>query len=138
MLLLQIVISVLTGVMSPLVWSMYADVSDYSELKTHSASTGLIFSSASMAQKFGGAIGGAAVMWLLSACGYIERSADASATIADIVQPDSAINCLWMLMTFIPAGVAMLSLLIVWLYPLGTKEMNEIIAQLRQQRNQAV
>ncbi|WP_260985228.1 MFS transporter, partial [Bacillus pumilus] len=72
MLLLQIVISVLTGVMAPLVWSMYADISDYSELKTRSASTGLIFSSASMAQKFGGAIGGAAVMWLLSGCGYIE------------------------------------------------------------------
>ena len=45
MLLLQILISVLTGIMSPLVWSMYADVSDYSELKTRSASTGLIFSS---------------------------------------------------------------------------------------------
>ena len=75
MLLLQMVISVLTGVMSPLVWSMYADVSDYSELKYRTASTGLIFSSASMAQKFGGAIGGAAVMWLLHGFGYVEGSA---------------------------------------------------------------
>ena len=136
MLLLQIVISVLTGVMSPLVWSMYADVSDYSELKTRSASTGLIFSSASMAQKFGGAIGGAAVMWLLSGCGYIERS-DANSSL-NIVQPESAITCLWMLMTFIPAGVALLSMLIVWLYPLGTKEMNDIVARLKIQRQQPV
>lgn len=135
MLLLQVVISVLTGVMSPLVWSMYADVSDYSELKTRSASTGLIFSSASMAQKFGGAIGGAAVMWLLSACGYVENT-DPSAV--GIVQPQSAITCLWMLMTFIPAGVALLSMLIVWLYPLGTDEMNDIISRLRQQRQQPV
>ena len=131
-LLLQIVISVLTGVMSPLVWSMYADVSDYSELKNGSASTGLIFSSASMAQKFGGAIGGAAVMWTLSAQGYIERT-DANQGL-DIVQPASAIECLWMLMTFIPAGVALISMCFVWLYPLGTSEMADIVARLKTQR----
>lgn len=136
MLLLQVVISVLTGVMSPLVWSMYADVSDYSELKYHSASTGLIFSSASMAQKFGGAIGGAAVMWLLHSYGYVERPEGAQTL--DITQPDSAISCLWMLMTFIPAGVALLSMIIVWLYPLGTSEMNDIVARLKVQREQPV
>ena len=70
MLALQIIISVFTGIISPLIWSMYADVADYSELKDGTASTGLIFSSASMAQKFGGAFGGAAVMWLLAAFGF--------------------------------------------------------------------
>lgn len=49
MLGLQVIISICTGIVSPLVWSMYADVSDYAELKYRSASTGLIFSSASMA-----------------------------------------------------------------------------------------
>ena len=136
MLLLQVVISVLTGIMSPLVWSMYADVSDYSELKYKSASTGLIFSSASMAQKFGGAIGGAAVMWLLHGAGYVERPEGVQTL--DIVQPESAINCLWMLMTFIPAGVALLSLIIVWLYPLGTSRMDEIVRELKVQREKAV
>jgi len=128
MLLLQVVISVLTGVMSPLVWSMYADVSDYSELKYRTASTGLIFSSASMAQKFGGAIGGAAVMWLLDGFGYVSRPDGAD--IAGIVQPADAISCLWALMTFIPAGVALLSMVIVWLYPLTTERVNDIVAQL--------
>lgn len=128
MLLLQVVISVLTGVMSPLVWSMYADVSDYSELKYNTASTGLIFSSASMAQKFGGAIGGAAVMWLLHGYGYVEGSAS---------QPEGAISCLWMLMTFIPAGVALLSMIIVWLYPLDTDRVNEIVARLSATRRGA-
>ena len=69
MLIFQILISILTGIMSPLVWSMYADVSDYAELEFKTASTGLIFSSSSMAQKFGGAIGGAAVLWLLDGFG---------------------------------------------------------------------
>ncbi|MDE6452866.1 MAG: glycoside-pentoside-hexuronide (GPH):cation symporter [Muribaculaceae bacterium] len=135
MLLLQVVISVLTGVMSPLVWSMYADVSDYSELKYRTASTGLIFSSASMAQKFGGAIGGAAVMWLLHGCGYVERPEGADA--AAIAQPASAISCLWALMTFIPAGVALLSMIIVWLYPLTTERVDDIVRQLSATRRGA-
>ena len=104
MLLFQILISTLTGIMSPLVWSMYADVSDYAELKFKTASTGLIFSSSSMAMKFGGAIGGAAVMWLLDGFGYIVRSTDQANAV--IAQPDSAISCLWWLMSFIPAIVA--------------------------------
>lgn len=133
MLLLQVVISVLTGIMSPLVWSMYADVSDYSELKNGNASTGLIFSSASMAQKFGGALGGASVMWLLGSVGYVTQG-DVNAS-ADIIQPVSAINCLWYLMTFIPAGVALLSLVIVWLYPLGSAKMDDIVAQLNKVRD---
>lgn len=136
MLLLQIIISVLTGIMSPLVWSMYADVSDYSELKYKSASTGLIFSSASMAQKFGGAIGGASVMWLLHGAGYVERPEGVQSL--DITQPESAITCLWMLMTFIPAGVALLSMIIVWVYPLGTDRMNDIIRELKVQRMNVV
>ena len=134
MLLLQIVISVLTGVMAPLVWSMYADVSDYSELKYKTASTGLIFSSASMAQKFGGAFGGAAVMWLLDGCGYQERPDGVQDL--NIVQPDSAISCLWMLMTFIPAGVALLSMIVVWFYPLTTARMEDIVAKLKSQRKE--
>ncbi len=132
MLLLQVLISILTGIMSPLVWSMYADVSDYSELKNSTASTGLIFSSSSMSQKFGGAFGGAAVLWLLDACGYITRAADNAGAV--IAQPQEAITCLWMLMSFIPACVAILAVIIMWFYPLTTERMDDIVQQLRQRR----
>ena len=120
--------------MSPCVWSMYADVSDYSELENHTASTGLIFSSSSMAQKFGGAIGGAAVLWLLDACGYITGSTETSDTIA---QSGEAINCLWMLMTFIPAGVSLLAIIVVAFYPLTTEKVDNIVEQLKKQRLKA-
>lgn len=129
MLLMQVLISVLTGVMSPLIWSMYADVSDYSELKNSTASTGLIFSSSSMAQKFGGAIGGAAVLWLLAACGYITQGGQGT-----IVQPGSAITCLWMLMSLIPAAVALVAALVMWFYPLTTMRVDGIVAALRARR----
>ena len=132
MLILQIIISVFTGIMSPLIWSMYADVSDYAELQYNTASTGLIFSSASMAQKFGGAIGGAAVLWLLSGFGYIT---DAAQLEAGVVQPDSALMVLRWLMSFIPAAVAAFAIVVVWFYPLTTKRIHEISAELKKFRD---
>ena len=126
MLVFQILISTFTGVISPLVWSMYADVADYSELKDGTASTGLIFSSASMAQKFGGAFGGSAVMWLLAAFGYN--------TIAGAVQTETAILGLRILMSWIPAAVAALSILVVWFYPLTKQKMEGVQAELAVKR----
>lgn len=132
MLLLQIAICILSGIMSPLIWSMYADVSDYSELKNGTASTGLIFSSSSMAQKFGGAIGGAAVLWLLGACGYITRMSTESDVV--LAQPSSAITCLWMLMSFIPAAVALIAVAVMTIYPLTPERVEEIVSKLRERR----
>jgi GPH family glycoside/pentoside/hexuronide:cation symporter len=131
MLILQIIISIFTGIMSPLIWSMYADVSDYAELKFNTASTGLIFSSASMAQKFGGAIGGAAVLWLLSGFGYVT---DADQLAAGAVQPESALLVLRWLMSFIPAMVAAIAIIVVWFYPLTTKRVQEISEELKSVR----
>ncbi|MBR1546924.1 MAG: MFS transporter [Prevotella sp.] len=131
MLIFQILISILTGIMSPLVWSMYADVSDYAELEFKTASTGLIFSSSSMAQKFGGAIGGAAVLWLLDGFGYIT---DAAQFAQGVAQPAEALTCLRWLMSFIPACVALLSVCVVWFYPLTTERINAINAELKKIR----
>ena len=126
MLAFQIIISIFTGVISPLVWSMYADVADYSELKDGTASTGLIFSSASMAQKFGGAFGGAAVMWMLAAFGYD--------TTAGVVQTETAITGLRILMSWVPAAVATLAILVTWFYPLTKKKMEEVQVELAARR----
>lgn len=70
-LLLQVVISVAAGVTLPLVWSMFADVADYSEYKNGNSSVGLIFSSSSMAQKFGAAFGSLVIGWLLMSFSYV-------------------------------------------------------------------
>lgn len=126
MLILQIVVSVLTGVISPLVWSMYADVSDFAENRDGTASTGLIFSSASMAQKFGGAFGGFAVMWLLKAFGYN--------TTSGAVQTPGAINGLWLLMSWIPAAVAAMAVVVIFFYPLTRARMIAIQDELAVKR----
>ena len=126
MLAMQVVISVCTGIVSPLVWSMYADVSDYAELKDGTASTGLIFSSSSKAQKFGGAFGGAAVMWILAAFGYN--------TAEGAVQTEEALTGLNLLMSWIPAAVAVLAMIVEYFYPLTKKrvaEVDEILKKIR-------
>ncbi len=110
MLLLQILISICTGIVSPLVWSMYADVADYAKAKDGSSSTGLIFSSGSMAQKFGGAIAGSAVLWIFNAFGLVPNAA---------FQTDSALLGMKLTMSWIPAGIALLMVVIMFLYPLS-------------------
>ena len=126
LLALQIVTGIFTGIISPLVWSMYADISDYAELKFKTASTGLIFSSSSMAQKFGGAFGTSAVLWLLAIFGFN--------TAEGAVQTADAIEGLRMLFSWIPAGVAALSAIFIFIYPLTTKRMKEINKELKKVR----
>ena len=125
-LLLQVVISMCTGIISPLIWSMYADVADYAEWKDGTASTGLIFSSGSMAQKFGGAFAGWAVMALLALFGYN--------TAEEAVQTPEALQGLKYLMSFIPAAIAALSLLVVFVYPLNHARMAQINEELKSKR----
>ena len=129
MLLLQIVFCILTGVISPLMWSMYADISDYAELRFRTASTGLIFSSSSMAQKFGAAFGTAGVTAMLAWVGYNTQ--------ADAVQTTAAIDGIRWLMSFAPALIAVVSFVFIACYPLGKKRMAEINRELNELRAQA-
>ncbi len=115
-LLLQVLISIFTGVVSPLVWSMYADVADYSYYKHGTASTALIFSSGSMAQKFGGAIAGSAVLLLFSFFGLQPNAA---------TQTPGAIFGLKLAISYIPAAISLLIIGLMVLYPLTTKRIAE-------------
>ena len=126
MVLFQVLISVFTGIISPLLWSMYADVADYSEHRYGSASTGLIFSSSSMAQKFGGAFGGAMVMWLLAAFGY--------QTAEGAVQTTEALTGLNLLMSIIPACIALVAMILIRFYPLTPSRISEIESDLKARR----
>ncbi|SFG33632.1 MFS transporter [Prevotella sp. KH2C16] len=125
MLLLQILISICTGIISPLIWSMYADVSDYATIKDGSSSTGLIFSSGSMAQKFGGAIAGSAVLWLFAAFGLVPNA---------VQQTETAILGMKLTMSWIPAAIAILMVIIMVAYPLGKGKMKDIGEKLKELR----
>ena len=123
--LLQVVISVCAGSVFPLLWSMYADCADYSELKTGNRATGLIFSSSSMSQKFGWAIGTAITGWLLAAFGFQ----------ANAVQNEETIQGIRMFLSLLPAVGTALSVAFIFFYPLTESRMESITAELETLRN---
>ncbi len=121
---LNVLIGISAGVVMPLLWAMYADIADYSEWKNGRRSTGLIFSSSSMSQKFGWTIGGALTGWILSYLGFE----------ANVEQTESAV---WgiRLMISILAGVAgIIAAIFVGLYTLDESRMKSIQHDLRKMR----
>ena len=120
---LLIVIVVLTsvgiGLFSPLLWSMYADVADYATEKNGTSSTGLIFSSGTMAQKFGSAISGSLVALFLGFAGFISGSDPATGeTVVTITNMPAVQNMIWLLFSLFPAAIALLIVLLLKLYPI--------------------
>ena len=69
---------------------------------------------------------GAAVMWLLAAFGFNTQEG--------AVQTEEAIHGIQLLMSWIPAGIAVLSAIFIIIYPLTTKRMKEISDQLKEFR----
>lgn len=122
----QVLISICAGSIFPLLWSMYADCADYSELQTGHRATGLIFSSSSMSQKFGWAIGSAATGWLLAFFGFE----------ANTIQSAETIHGIKMFLSWLPAVGTVLSILFISLYPLSEERMCEITNQLNAKRKE--
>lgn len=124
MFVLQALISVCAGSVFPMLWSMYADCADYSELKTGNRATGLIFSSSSMSQKLGWALGTAITGWLLAYFGFE----------ANQVQSEEAINGIKMFLSILPAVGTTLSIAFIVFYPLSEKRMEDVAKQLESKR----
>lgn len=121
---LQVLISICAGIVSPLLWSMYADISDYSEWRTGRRATGLIFSSSSMSQKFGWTIGGALTGWLLAYFGFQ----------ANVIQSEFALKGICLMMSIFPAIATLISAIFISRYPLNEMKLSEISNELEQKR----
>lgn len=120
---LMIAVSVLTsigaGLYSPLLWSMYADVSDYATEKNGTSSTGLIFSSGTMAQKLGGAISGSLIALLLGIAGLVsETDMLTGETIVTITNEESVRTMVWSLFSIFPAAIALIMGVLAYKFPL--------------------
>ncbi|MBR6246307.1 MAG: MFS transporter [Bacteroidales bacterium] len=119
MVAMVILASVGVGLYSPLLWSMYADVSDYATQKNGTSSTGLIFSSGTMGQKFGQAISGSLVALLLGVAGFVSGSDPVTGeTVVTITNEPAVQQMVWALFSLFPAAIALLILLLLRLYPI--------------------
>lgn len=120
------------GIYSPLLWSMYSDVADYATVKNGTSSTGLIFSSGTMAQKFGTAISGSLVALFLGLAGAKMITVDGANIIDPVTLTDSVKNMVWALFSLIPAAIAVIMLILLYFYPLTKERMDDIHAKIKQ------
>ena len=118
MIAMVILTSIGIGFYSPLLWSMYADVADYATEKNGTSSTGLIFSSGTMAQKFGSAISGALVALLLGIAGFVSGTDATGQTVVTITNEPAVQRMIWCLFSLFPAAIALLIILLLRLYPI--------------------
>jgi glycoside/pentoside/hexuronide:cation symporter, GPH family len=121
---LQILISISAGIIFPMLWSMYADSADYSEWKNGRRATGLVFSAASMSQKFGASIGIYLVSLLLSIYGYK----------AGVDQTPITQQGIRMMLSIYPAIGALLAAFFMFIYPLKESFLEKIEKELGERR----
>ena len=119
MVLLVLLTSVGVGFYSPLLWSMYADVADYATEQNGTSSTGVIFSSGTMAQKLGGAVSGSLVALLLAMSGF-ESMTDpvTNEVVINIRDVEAVKQMIWSIFSLIPALIAVIMGVLVYIYPI--------------------
>jgi len=116
-----------SAIFPTLFFAMLGDAADYSEFRNGRRATGLVYSAGSFATKFGGGLAGAIIGLMLGAFHY--NGQDASSI------PD-AIPGIKMLMSWLPALVALLAAALMWMYPLTQEKMDEITHELAERRLQ--
>jgi len=114
------------GIFPTLFFPMLGDAADYSEWKNGRRATGLVYSAGSFATKFGGGIAGAIIGFVLAMFHYNGQ---------DAVAIQGAVPGIIMLMSWIPAIVAVIAAGVMILYPLTQTKMTQITKELNDKRN---
>jgi len=120
----QALIGLCLGPKSPLSFAMYADTADYTEYKTGRRATAMTYAAATFSQKLGGALAAFLIGGALTAVGYV----------ANASQSQESQHTLRVLMSLAPAGVALLSVIILMAYGLNRARMADITAELLRRR----
>ncbi len=111
----------------PLLWTMIADSSDYSEWKTGRRATGLYFSAATFAQKAGWGIGAAIAGWILTVYQYVPNAA----------QTETSIHGIKLLVSVIPGVLYMSCAVFMFFYTIDAKTTDQMKTDLDARRAQA-
>lgn len=123
---LNVLISLALGPKSPLTWSMYADTADYNEWKNGRRATAMTFSAATFAQKLGGSLGSAGILWVLAAIGYAANQAQSGASQTGIA----------LLQTAAPGVFALIAVFVTRFYTLTGEQLRHLQKDL-EERNDA-
>ncbi len=115
------------GINTPILWTMIADVADYSEWKNNRRATAIIFSAMMVGLKAGLSIGSSLVSWILGRYGYLPQSTTG--------QTETAINGTKMLVSIYPAIPFLLAAALLFFYEINRKMEVQIEADLKQRRS---
>jgi len=121
------------GGVNTLMWALEADTVEYGEWKTGIRTEGTTYAMFSFTRKMGQAIGGAAGAFALGFVGFNSAAAKTGAA-----QSADAIDGVQRATGLLTAGFALLSVLIMWFYPLTDKVFRQIVSEITARRAQRV
>lgn len=110
-----------------LLWAMYADTADYGEWQSGRRTTGLVFSASTMSQKVGWALAAFFALHVMSFAGFT----------ANVIPTEQVKDSIVLLMSLLPAGLGIVSIVIFFFYPLTDRRVNEINEELKARRLKA-
>jgi GPH family glycoside/pentoside/hexuronide:cation symporter len=114
------------GISTPILWTMIADVADYSEWKNNRRATAIIFSAMMVGLKAGLSIGSSLVSWILGKYNYIADST--------VGQTDTAVNGTKLLISIYPAIPFLIAIALLFFYKINKKMEMQIEADLKERR----
>ncbi|PTX61082.1 GPH family glycoside/pentoside/hexuronide:cation symporter [Kordia periserrulae] len=113
------------GLMPVLFFAMLGDAADYSEYKNKRRATGLVYSAGTFAMKFGGGMAGFITLMILNMYNY-----DGEA----VVKTPEMLEGIKLNMSIVPAIFVLVGVIALWFYPLTSKKMEVIEAELEERR----
>lgn len=122
----QLVHGFFYGITIPLLWTMIADVADYSEWKNNRRATAIIFSAMIFGIKVGLSIGGSLGAAFLSKYGYIAEA---------IHQVPTAIEGIKLSVSIYPGLIFIISAVLLFFYLIDKKMEIQIESDLKERRN---
>ncbi len=117
------------GISTPILWTMIADVADFSEWKNNRRATAIIFSAMMVGLKAGLTIGSSLVTKILGSYNYIPKSTTG--------QSESAINGIKMLVSIYPAIPFLAAVALLFLYEINKKMEVQLESDLKERRRLA-
>jgi glycoside/pentoside/hexuronide:cation symporter, GPH family len=114
------------GISTPILWTMIADVADYSEWKNNRRATAIIFSAMMVGLKAGLSIGSSLVSWILGVYDYVPQS--------DALQSESAIHATKLLVSVFPAIPFLIGVALLFFYEIDKKMETQIESDLAKRR----
>jgi GPH family glycoside/pentoside/hexuronide:cation symporter len=114
--ILQTLFTLFIGPAGFIMWSMYADVADYAEVKTGRRATGLIFSSATMAQKLGNTFAQILPLFALGAVGFVAN---------DINMTESTRHAVLIIFALFPLVGSIFAVIALFVYNIDEKMIQE-------------